>query len=132
MPTDVKGITRAREILIVTTLAERYHHVVRQRLAPTRGGTHRVSRAVWLAHLAGRPMTAYQVHKYTGMPRTTVLRHLTQLVRLGYVIEREKRFYAPRPFMEDQKTHKTLDKLIRIIIEGADQLRTVQKGQQPT
>jgi DNA-binding transcriptional ArsR family regulator len=44
-----------------------------------------VSAAILIGHVEGRPMNASKLSLYLALPRTTVLRHLRELQRLGVI-----------------------------------------------
>jgi hypothetical protein len=121
MPTDVKGITRAREILIVTTLAERYHHVVRQRLAPTRGGTHsfELFRKIrptmplqyvytFLLVATHEGMTVTELSKLAEVAQTVMSRHLLDLGDRNRYMEDGMGLVTMKPDRMDMRRHQVI------------------------
>jgi hypothetical protein len=76
---------RSRERLIVAEAAIRFGRVFNSELFDGYSATQEdatwVLRAVVIGHLRGRPMTTRRIARYTGMPRTTVLRRLQLLLR---------------------------------------------------
>ncbi|MBR7958910.1 helix-turn-helix transcriptional regulator [Burkholderia vietnamiensis] len=50
--------------------------------------------AVAISDAEGKPMTAYKLAQYIGMPRPTVIRRLANMVRAGLVVRDRRGRYA--------------------------------------
>jgi hypothetical protein len=87
-----------------------------------------IARILWSATLRGQALTAQQIARMIGMPRTTVLRKLSYLVKLGYVTQHDSAYIISDSAL--RKTTPLLDRAIKLILETADALRAVQNGQQ--
>jgi DNA-binding IclR family transcriptional regulator len=84
-----------------------------------------VLRAVVIGHLRGRPMTTRRIARYIGIPRTTVLRQLLFLLRLGYVCRKGRTYCVSQRYL--RAPPKALNEAIKIILETAEALRAEQR-----
>jgi hypothetical protein len=73
-----------------------------------------IGAAVMLGQNNQKPPTASSVSRTLGVPRTTVLRRLDQLVKDGF-LEKEGRFYYTKPVTDAAY----IDKCLKIIRKGA-------------
>ena len=87
-----------------------------------------IARALWSATLRGQALTAQQVARQIGMPRTTVLRKLQCMAKQGYVTQDVSAYLISDIALGT--TTPELDHAINLIIGTADALRAVQNGQQ--
>jgi predicted transcriptional regulator len=120
---------RSRERLIVAEAAIRFGRVFNSELFDAYSATQEdatwVLRAVVIGHLRGRPMTTRRIARYIGMPRTTVLRRLQLLLRLGYVRREGRAYCVSERYL--RAPPKALNEAVEIILETADALREEAK-----
>jgi predicted transcriptional regulator len=120
---------RSRERLIVAEAAVRFGRVFNTELfggyPATQADATWVLRAVVIGHLRGRPMTTRRIARYIGMPRTTVLRRLQFLLRLGYVRREGRVYWLSERYL--RAPPKALNEAVKLILETADALRAETK-----
>jgi hypothetical protein len=120
---------RSRERLIVAEAAIRFDRAFNSELfggyPATQADATWVLRAVIIGHLRGRPMTTRRIARYVWMPRTTVLRRLQLLLRLGYVRRKGRAYCVSERYL--LAPPKALNDAIKIILDTADMLRAERK-----
>jgi len=80
--------------------------------------------AVLIGHAEGRPMNASKLSHYLGVPRTTVLRKLDELIAKN-MVERRENFYFVSEHRADHPGRDRLRNAARAIREGARALNEV-------
>jgi len=125
---NLEDIPRRQEVLIVAEAQQRIDRVIvtehfDRRVASFSEISH-VARAVWIGTLRGTPMNAEKIAHTIGMPRTTVLRKLDYLIKLGYIRQEGTVYYVADKVLATRTA--ALDRTIAIILEAADALRAVQ------
>jgi hypothetical protein len=128
---ELRHIPRARERLIIVDMAGRFTNIFHAAyfpdlpIASQAEATH-VMRGVWTGHLTNRPMSAYKIGLFIGMPRTTVLRKLAMLMRRGYV-RKEGTVYH----VTDETFYKGLaatDRVVDVIIDAGERLAALRSA----
>ncbi|MDF3106943.1 helix-turn-helix domain-containing protein [Burkholderia semiarida] len=71
--------------------------LLRERRFASRAGDVLLLVGVAIGDLEARPMTAYKLASYVGMPRATVIRRLASLARAGLVERDGRRRYVLTP-----------------------------------
>ena len=125
---NLEDVPRRQEVLIVAEALQRIDRVIvtehfDRRVASFSEISH-VARAVWIGTLRGTPMSAEKIAYTIGMPRTTVLRKLDYLIKLGYIRQEGTVYYVADKVLATRTP--ALDRTIAIILEAADALRAVQ------
>lgn len=80
-----------------------------------------ISTSVYLAMMEGRPMTALQLARAVGLPRTTVLRRLSVLAHQGRVERRGRVWRTPLAHLS-QRDQADLAALTALIHASAEEL----------
>lgn len=82
-----------------------------------------LAKAVFIAQLEGRPLTAAKIAAHVGMPRTTVARRMDALVRSGVVLRDDAgRFTLPAERMNSPEVLANLRRIIAAVTAAAAEL----------
>jgi predicted transcriptional regulator len=84
--------------------------------------------AVLLGHLRGKPITAHKIALYLSAPRTTVLRKLDLLVKLGHVEKSNSHYVVTAASAAHPPSASTFDKVVKAVIAAGAALQHVQNG----
>jgi hypothetical protein len=133
MPMRPEEIPRRQERLILAVATQQFDSLVMERIFGTNNiaafaELAHIMRALWVGTLRGRTLTAQQIARTIGMPRTTVLRKLGCLVKQGHIMQDGSSYVISDTTLAT--TTPALDRAIKLILETADALRAVQNGQQ--
>jgi hypothetical protein len=122
---SVKNIPLQRERLILANtmlkLTRLFNKAVFHGVGSQSEAVH-VLQAIFFGHLSGHPMTAHKISLSISVPRTTVLRKLDLLARLGFVHQNSGLYYITDAKLE--KSAADLDSIIGVIVDAADALRS--------
>jgi hypothetical protein len=133
MPMRPEDIPRRQERLILAVATQQFDSLVMERVFGTNNiatfaELAHIMRALWVGTLRGRTLTAQQIARTIGLPRTTVLRKLSCLVKQGHVMQDGSGYVISDKTLAT--TTPAFDRAIKLIVETADALRAVQNGQQ--
>jgi hypothetical protein len=128
-----EDIPRRQERLVLADATQKFERLLIKRIFDTNNiaafaELAYIARLLWSATLRGESLTAQQISRAIGMPRTTVLRKLEYLSHLGYVTQHDSGYMVSDSALGT--TTPLLDRAIKLILETADALRAVQNGQQ--
>jgi hypothetical protein len=129
MPMRTDDIPRRQERLILADATQQFERLLIKRIFDTRdiaafAQLAYIARILWSATLRGEALTAQQIARTIGMPRTTVLRKLSYMVKLGYVMQHDSAYMISDSAL--RTTTPLLDRAIKLILETADALRAAQ------
>jgi hypothetical protein len=132
MPMRSADIPRRQERLLLADATQQFERLLIKRIFDTPdiavfAELAYIARVLWSATLRGQALTAQQIARTIGMPRTTVLRKLNYLVKVGYVTQHDSAYLISDTAL--RTTTPLLDRAIKLILETADALRAVQNGQ---
>jgi hypothetical protein len=82
-----------------------------------------VSAAILIGHVEGRPMNASKLSLYLALPRTTVLRHLRELQRLGVIKNRNGWYELTEERAAASSPH--IPSAIRVLSKACTSLREI-------
>jgi hypothetical protein len=133
MPMRPEDIPRRQERLVLADATQKFERLLVKRIFATNDVASfaelaYIARVLWSATLRGQTLTAQQVAFTIGMPRTTVLRKLRYLSKLGYVTQDGSAYAISDAAL--RSISPLLDRAIALILETADALRTVHNEQQ--
>ena len=128
-----EDIPRKQERLVLANATQKFERLLIKRIFATDdvaafAQLAFIARVLWSATLRGKELTAQQIAYTIGMPRTTVLRKLRYLSKLGYVTQNGSAYAISDGAL--RSISPLLDRAITLILETADALRLVQNGQQ--
>jgi hypothetical protein len=131
MPLRPEDIPRKQERLILAEATQKFERLLVTRIFATDdvavfAQLAYIARVLWSATLRGQALTAQQIAHTIGMPRTTVLRKLRYLSKLGYVMQHGSAYVISDAAL--RSISPLLDRAIKLILETADALRAVQNG----
>jgi hypothetical protein len=125
MSNHLASVPRAAERLILVETGLKLYDVFNSAVFPGKTAAEKqeyaqLLGAVWLGHLRMRPLNASKVAHAVGMPRTTALRRLEELMAAGHVRRVGTRFY-----LADKIANSTAsaDRLSKIILDAADAIK---------
>jgi IclR helix-turn-helix domain len=132
-PMRVKDIPRRQERLILADATQKFERMFVTCIFATNDtgafAEHAyIARVLWSGTLRGHALTAQQIARTVGLPRTTVLRKLQFMLKHGYVSQRGSAYLISDAMLGT--TTPALDQAISLILEAADDLRAVQNGQE--
>ena|SRR5690349_11967590 len=79
---------------------------------------------VFIAYAEGRPITATDLASFLGISRNTIVHKLESLVAKGVLRRVGLKYYIVEDLLNDPRSHLQVRKLMKIITNTADQLRT--------
>jgi hypothetical protein len=127
---QLANVPRAAERLVLAETGMKLYEVFNSTVFPGKNLAEvqeyaQILGVVWLGHLHMRPLNVSKVANAIGMPRTTALRRLEELVVAGHVKRVGNRFY-----LADKIVNSTVaaDRLCKIIVEAADKIRKTSKS----
>jgi hypothetical protein len=131
MSTRPEDIPRRKERVVLADATQKFERLLIKRIFATNdiavfAEFAYIARVLWSATLRGEALTAQQIARTIGMPRTTVLRKLQYLSKLGYVTQDGSAYVISDLALGS--VSPLLDRAIRLILETADALRAIQKG----
>jgi len=131
MSTRPEDIPRRKERVVLADATQNFERLLIKRIFATNdiavfAEFAYIARVLWSATLRGEALTAQQIARTIGMPRTTVLRKLQYLSKLGYVTQDGSAYVISDLALGS--VSPLLDRAIRLILETADALRAIQKG----
>ena len=132
MPMRPEEIPRRQERLILADATQMFERLLITRIFATNDiaafAEHaHIARALWSGTLRGQALTAQQIARTIGLPRTTVLRKLQSMLKRGYISQHGSAYLISDDMLGT--TTPALDEAIRLILDTADTLRAVQNGQ---
>jgi DNA-binding transcriptional ArsR family regulator len=130
MPMRPEDIPRRQERLILADATQRFESLLIKRIFATNdvaafAQLAHIVRVLWSGTLRGQALTAQQIARTIGMPRTTVLRKLRYLVKHGCVTQDGSEYVISDAALGT--TTPSLDRAIDLILETADALRAIKK-----
>jgi CRP-like cAMP-binding protein len=128
----VEDIPRRQERLILADATQMFERLFITRIFNTNDiatfvEEAHIARALWSGTLRGQVLTAQQIARTIGLPRTTILRKLQSMLKHGYVSQHGSAYRISDAMLGT--TTPALDQAIRLILDTADALRAVQNGQ---
>ena len=133
MPIRPEDIPRRQERLVLADATQKFERLLIKRIFATNdiaafAELAYIARVLWSATLRGQALTAQQIARTIGMPRTTVLRKLQYLSKLSYVTHDGNTYVISDVAL--RSISPLLDHAIKLILETAEALRAIQNGQE--
>jgi hypothetical protein len=129
LPQRLANIPRAAERLIIVETGLKLYKIFNDIAFP--GKTlaavqeyAQIMGVVWIGQLTLRPLNRSKVAKAIGMPSSTALTKLKDLIDAGLLKRVGIKFYLADKLA---KSTKATDELVKVFLEGADKIRKVQK-----
>jgi DNA-binding IclR family transcriptional regulator len=80
--------------------------------------------AVFIGHAEKRPMTAARISGFLGLPRSTVVRKLAQLIQSGHVSKEQQFYFLAHPAAG---MSVRLPQARRVVLEAAKRLKELSE-----